>query len=200
MSFSLKVKLLSENETAGHSILNPASQYSGWAHQGCRRELMSSPHLCQHRTLFFLEVFASLKRKMLTCCQLMMTSQGEVLDPFILLNGKRYIPFSVVLGLPHPSWWLSLPFPTDLSRLSYPLGSFIYTGICSWTVFFWIIDILMMTSTWILEAGFQQRLMEGKENTSKRHHSFSKGMLNAHRGIKYRVISDWVPGLAELTI
>ena len=226
---------------------------------------------------------------MLTCRQ-MMTSQGEVLDPFLLLNGKRYIPFSVVLGLPCPIWWLSLPFPTDLSCLSYPLGSFIYTGICSWTVFFWIIDIFMMTSAWILEAGFQQRLMEGyctrgvdwcvctlaslyaatwavfltwgqgvvtlggdtlpsspkgaechsdeswglrqypegpllsklaqvphlgsdsssmkvpthvelsKENTSKRHHSFSKGMLSAHHGIIYRYISDWVPGLAELTI
>lgn len=96
-----------------------------------------------------------------TCCQLMMTSQGEILDPFILSNGKRYIPFSVVLGLPHPVWWLSLPFPTDLSCFSYPLGSFIYTGICSWTVFFRIIDILMMTSAWILEVGFQQRLMEG---------------------------------------
>ena len=97
---------------------------------------------------------------MLTCCRLMMTIQGEILDPFILSNGKRYIPFSVVLGLPHPIWWLSLPFPTDLSCFSYPLGSFIYTGICSWTVFFWIFDILIMTSAWILEVGFQQRLME----------------------------------------
>ena len=83
---------------------------------------------------------------------LVVISEGEFFDPFVLLKGERWISFlSGAHWLSHPMWQLHLFFPADFSLNL--LGSFI-----------WIIDILMVTAAWIFEIGYEWALF--KDNYS----------------------------------
>lgn len=80
--FLKKAKLLGQKESAYYRIFSTVSQYPGWVYLEGIREPISSLCLYYRWAVFFLEVFANLRCKMVPhCCLvslLMMTSEGGI--------------------------------------------------------------------------------------------------------------------------